>query len=149
MKLQINTKTMKNKIAWMEKVALKLTKETILVRNLFILNNIEVLQFQELPTLQVSYAENLKQTIKKSKICKSFDSQVVPECDLTQSDRSLLETSQLLGDPFEYEILCPKDRRTGSFVTNHVFNQSKKELADNEIFAIEKCLGFAPTPLSH
>ena len=35
---------------------------------------------------------------------------------------------------------------TGSFVSDHVFNLSKKELSAKDISVLEKGLGFAPTP---
>ena len=96
--------------------------------------------------LRVSYAEILKQPIRNPQSCDNSDSQVIAECDLTQGDQSYLETLQSLGDPFEHEVLCPGDRMTGSFVSDHVFNLSKKELSAKEISVLEKGLGFAPTP---
>ena len=35
---------------------------------------------------------------------------------------------------------------TGCFVSDHVFNLSKKELSAKEISVLEKGLGFAPIP---
>ena len=58
---------------------------------------------------------------------------------------SYLEALQSLGDPFEHEVLCSEDRLKGSFVSDHVFNLSKKELSAKEICTRKK-LGFAPTP---
>ena len=96
--------------------------------------------------LQVSYAEILKQPIRKPQSCDNSDSQVIAECDLTQGDQSYLEALQSLGAPFEHEVLYPGDRITGSFVSDHVFNLSKKELSAKDISVLEKGLGFAPTP---
>ena len=53
---------------------------------------------------------------------------------------------QSLGDPFEHEVLCPGNRMTGSFVSDHVFNLTKKELSAKEISVLEKGLGFVPNP---
>ena len=78
--------------------------------------------------LRVSYAETLKQPIRKSQSCDNSDSQVIAGCDLTQGDQSYLEALQSLGDPFEHEVLCPGDRMTGSFVLDHVFNLNKKRI---------------------
>ena len=66
--------------------------------------------------LRVSYAEILKQPIRKPHSCDSSDSHDIAECDLTQGDQSYLEALQSLGDPFEHEVLCPGDQFTGSFV---------------------------------
>ena len=49
--------------------------------------------------LRVSYAEILKQPIRKPQSCDSFYSHDIAECDLTQIDQSYLEALQLLGDP--------------------------------------------------
>ena len=95
--------------------------------------------------LRVSYSEILKQPISKLHSCDSSDSHDIEECDLTQG-QSYLEALQSLGDPFEHEVLCPGDRLTGSFVSDHVFNLSKKELSAKELSVLEKGLGFAPTP---
>ena len=51
---------------------------------------------------------------------------VIAECDLTQGDRSFLEALQSLGNPFEYKVPCLGDQMTGSFISDHVFNLSKK-----------------------
>ena len=48
---------------------------------------------------RVSYAEILKQPIRKPQSCDSFYSHDTAECDLTQIDQSYLEALQLLGDP--------------------------------------------------
>ena len=96
--------------------------------------------------LRVSYAEILKQPIRKPQSCDNSDSQAIAECDLTQGDQSYQKALQSLGDPFEHEVLCPGDRITGSFVSDNVFNLSKKELSAKEISVLEKGLGFAPTP---
>ena len=96
--------------------------------------------------LRVSYAGILKQPIRKPHSCDISDFQVIAECDLTQGDQCYLEDLQSLGDPFEHEVLCPRDRMTGSFISGHVFNLSKKELSAKEISVLEKGLGFAPTP---
>ena len=47
---------------------------------------------------RVSYAEILKQPIRKPQSCDSFYSHDIAECDLTQIDQSYLEALQLLGD---------------------------------------------------
>ena len=86
------------------------------------------------------------QPIRKPQSCDNYDSQIIAECDLTQDDQSYLEALQSLDDPFEHEVLCPGDRMTGSIVSAHVFNLSKKELSAKEISVLEKVLGFAPTP---
>ena len=91
---------------------------------------------------------NLKQPIK-SQTCESSDSHVVPECDLTQGDQSVMEALQLLGDPLKHELLCPDNQMTGSFVSECAFNRSKKELSDKEISVTKKGLESAPTPLSY
>ena len=78
--------------------------------------------------LRVSYAEILKQAIRKPQPCDNCDSHVIVECDLTQGDQSYLEALESLGDPFEHEVLCLGDRMTGSSVSDYVFNLSKKEL---------------------
>ena len=54
--------------------------------------------------LRVSYAEILKQPIRKSQSCDSSDSHDITECDLMQGDQSYLEVLQSLGDPFEHEV---------------------------------------------
>ena len=76
--------------------------------------------------LRVSYAEILKQPIRKPQSYDSSDSHDIAECDLMQGDQSYLEALQSLGDPFEHEVLCPGDRFTGSFVSDHVFNLNQK-----------------------
>ena len=58
---------------------------------------------------RVSYAEILKQPIKKPQSCDSSDSHDIAGCDLKQGDQSYLEALQSLGDPFEHEVLCPGD----------------------------------------
>ena len=65
--------------------------------------------------LRVSYAEILKQSIRKPQSGDSSDYQDIAECDLTQGGESYLEAPQLLADPFEHEVLCPGDRMVGSF----------------------------------
>ena len=57
-----------------------------------------------------------------------------------------MEALESLGDPFEHKGLCPGDQLTGSFVSDYVFNLSKKDLSAKEISVLEKGLGFAPTP---
>ena len=61
-------------------------------------------------------------------LLQNCDSHVITEYDLTQGDQSYLEALESLGDSFEHEVLCPGDRMTGSFVSDYVFNLSKKEL---------------------
>ena len=88
--------------------------------------------------LRVLQAEILKQPIRKPQSCDSSDSLDIAECDLTQGDQSYLEALQLLSDPFEHEVLRPGDQMTGSSVTDHVFNLSKKGLSAIEISVLEK-----------
>ena len=96
--------------------------------------------------LRVSYAEILKkQPISKPQSCDRSDSHEIAECDLTQGGQSYLEALQSLGDPFDHEVLCPGDRLTGSFVSDHVLNLSQEELTAKEISVLEKWLGFAST----
>ena len=59
--------------------------------------------------LRVSYAEILKQSIRKPHSCDSSDSYDIAECDLTRGNESYLEAVQSLGDPVEYKVLCPGD----------------------------------------
>ena len=96
--------------------------------------------------LRVSYAEILKQPIRKPQSCDRSDSHEIAECDLTQGGQSYLEALQSLRDPFEHEVLCPGDLLAGCFVSDHVFNLSNKELSAKEIPVLEKGLRFPPTP---
>ena len=82
---------------------------------------------------RVSYAEILKQPIRKPQSCDSSYSHDIAECDLTQGDQSYLEALQLLGDPFEHEVLCSGDRLTGAFVSDHIFNCLINLLSAKEI----------------
>ena len=97
--------------------------------------------------LRVSYAEILKQPIRKRHSCDSSDSHDIAECDLTEGDQSYLKALQSLGDPFEREVLCPGNRLTGSFVSDHVFNLRKKELSAKGISVLEKGQGLHLLPL--
>ena len=102
------------------------------MRRLLILENIgSVISLNNV--LRVLYAEILKQPIRKPQSCGSSDSQDIAAL-------------QSLGDPFEHEELCPGDRFTGSFVSDHVLNLSKNELSAKEISELEKGLGFVSTP---
>ena len=51
-----------------------------------------------------------------------------------------------LGDPFEHEVLCSRDRIADCFTSDHVFNLSKKEFFAKEISVLETGLGFSLTP---
>ena len=64
--------------------------------------------------------------------------------DLTQGDKSLLETLESLSD--KNKDYSEEGRMKGSFVSYHVFNLSKKVLSQTEINMLEKGLGFSPTP---
>ena len=95
--------------------------------------------------LPVSYAEILRQIIRKPQSCDNYDSHVIAECDLTQGDQSDLEAFQSLVDSFELKVFCPGDPVTASFVSDHVF-LCKKQFFAKGISVLEKGLGFAPTP---
>ena len=62
---------------------------------------------------------------------------------LTQGDESLLETLESLCD--NNKDHSEEGRMTGSFVSDCVFNLSKKVLSQTEINVLEKGLGFSPT----
>ena len=64
--------------------------------------------------------------------------------DLTQGDKSLLETLESLSD--KNKDYSEEGRMKGSFVSDYVFNLSKKVLSQTEINVLEKGLGFSPTP---
>ena len=64
--------------------------------------------------------------------------------DLTQGDESLLETFESLCD--NNKDYSEEERMTGSFVSDYVFNLSKKILSQTEINMLEKGLGFPATP---
>ena len=64
--------------------------------------------------------------------------------DLTQGDKSLLETLESLSD--NNKDHSEEGRMKGSFVSDYVFNLSKKVLSQTEINVLEKGLGFSPTP---
>ena len=64
--------------------------------------------------------------------------------DLTQGDESLLETLESLCDNNKDHF--EEGRMAGSFVSDYVFNLSKKVLAQTEINLLGKGLGFCPTP---
>lgn len=89
--------------------------------------------------LQVSYAENLKQPIKRLQTCESFDSQIIAEY-FTQGHQSLLERlyNYISHDPFKHEILRPPDRMTDSFVSDYSSNHGKKELSEKKVPVTEK-----------
>ena len=63
---------------------------------------------------------------------------------LTQGDESLLETLESLCD--NNKDHSEEGRMTGLFVSDCVFNLSKKVLSQTEINVLEKGLGFSPTP---
>ena len=88
-------------------IILEMLKETNSVKKLLILEKISVISPKNV--YRVSYAEILKQPIKKPQSCDSSDSHDIAECDLKQGDQSYLEALQSLGDPFEHEVLCPGD----------------------------------------
>ena len=64
--------------------------------------------------------------------------------DLTQGDESLLETLESLCD--NNKDHSEEGCMIGSFVSDYVFNLSKKVLSQTEINVLEKGLGFSPTP---
>ena len=64
--------------------------------------------------------------------------------DLTQVDESLLETLESLCD--NNKDHSGEGQMIGSFVSDYVFNLSKKFLSQTEINVLEKGLGFSPTP---
>ena len=64
--------------------------------------------------------------------------------NLTQGDESLLETLESLCDNNKGH--SEEGRMTSSFVSDYVFNLSKKVLSQTEINVLEKALGFSPTP---
>ena len=109
-------------------------KETNLARRLLILKKFSLISPKN--ALRVSYAEILKQSIRKPQLCDNSDSVVITECDLTQGDQSFLEALQSLGDLFEHEVLCPGNRMTHSFVSDLVFRLRKKDLSAKEITVI-------------
>ena len=63
--------------------------------------------------------------------------------DLTKGDESLLETLESLCD--NNKDHSEEGRMTGLFVSDCVFNLSKKVLSQTEINVLEKGLGFSPT----
>ena len=109
-------------------------KETNLVRRLLVLKKFSVISPKN--ALRVSYAEILKQSIRKPQLCDNSDSVVITECDLTQGEQSFLEALQSLGDLFEHEVLCPGNRMTHSFVSDLVFSLIKKDLSAKEMTVI-------------
>ena len=64
--------------------------------------------------------------------------------DLTQGDESLLETLESLCD--NNKDHSEEGRMKWSFVSDYVFNLSKKVFSQTEINVLEKGLGFSPTP---
>ena len=64
--------------------------------------------------------------------------------DLTLGYRSILENLESLCD--NNKDHCKEGRMTGSFVSDYVFNLSKKRLSQTEINVLEKGFGFSPTP---
>ena len=64
--------------------------------------------------------------------------------DLTQGDKSLLETLESLSD--NNKDHSEEGHMKRSFVSDYVFNLSKKVLSQTEINVLEKGLGFSPTP---
>ena len=64
--------------------------------------------------------------------------------NLTQGDESLLETLESLCDNNKGH--SEEGRLTSLFVSDYVFNLSKKVLSQTEINVLEKGLGFSPTP---
>ena len=103
---------------------------------------------------RVSYASNLKQPnrLPRPSNIPAYVPPVSPPKiqrgslvnDLSQGDKSLLETLESLSD--KNKDHSEEGRMKGSFVSDYAFNLSKKVLSQTEINVLEKGLGFSPTP---
>ena len=64
--------------------------------------------------------------------------------DLTQGDESILETLESLCDNSKDH--SDEESMKKSFVSDYVFNLSKKVLSQTEVNVLEKGFGFSPAP---
>ena len=103
---------------------------------------------------RVSYASNLKQPnrLPRPSNIPAYVPPVSPPKiqrgslvnDLSQGDKSLLETLESLSDKNKDHSV--EGHMKGSFVSDCVFNLSKNILSQTEIKVLENGLGFSPTP---